>query len=270
MRMRKALVGAAAVLLAVVVVLLAAAGVDFGTSIYAEYRLARAVRQTANLGFDPFVAIIAFPLIPQAMRHRYEDLEIKATAVDRPVIDKATLEATMHSIDLTDASWLIRPAAKLPVGKLESRIIIDSRHLGHYLGIRDLIVEAPSKDTNNATGGTTESGISGSHGLVFTGTPLAAHFTKRVSVAVDLSMASDDQTTLVFTPTDVLTGPNTADEAVPAEKRDAVLAAFAGKLPDQKLPFGVAPTSQGARGSDVIIEGITSGLTITLSGFNRA
>jgi hypothetical protein len=32
----------------------------------------------------------------------------------------------------------------------------------------------------------------------------------------------------------------------------------------------VAPTSQGARGSDVIIEGITSGLTITLDGFNWA
>ena len=54
------------------------------------------------------------------------------------------------------------------------------------------------------------------------------------------------------------------------DKRDAVLAAFTGRLPDQKLPFGVTPTSQGARGSDVIIEGITSGLTITLNGFNRA
>ena len=74
----------------------------------------------------------------------------------------------------------------------------------------------------------------------------------------------------MFTPTDVLTGPNTANQQVPAYKRDAVLAAFAGKLPDQKLPFAVAPTSQGARGSDVIIEGITSGLTITLDGFNRA
>jgi LmeA-like phospholipid-binding len=81
MRMRKALVGAAAVLLTVVVVLLAAAGVDFGTSIYAEYRLSRTVRETAHLDFDPFVAIIAFPLIPQAMSHRYEDVEIKATAV---------------------------------------------------------------------------------------------------------------------------------------------------------------------------------------------
>lgn len=266
MRMRKALAGAAAV----VVVLAGAVGADFGTSIYAEYRLARVVRDEANLGFDPFVAIIAFPLIPQAMRHRYDDVEIKATAVDRPVIGKATLEATMHSVDLADASWLIRPDAELPVGKLESRIIIGSRYVGQYLGIRDLIVEAPAKDTNNATGGTTESGISGSHDLVFTGTPRAAHFEKRVSVAVDLSMAGEDKTTLVFTPTGVLTGPDTADQPVPDDKRDAVLAAFAGRLPDQKLPFGVPPTTEGARGSDVIIEGITSGLTITLDGFNRA
>ena len=269
MRMRKVLVGATAVLLAVVIVVVGAAGVDFGTTIYAEYRLARAVRAAAHLGFDPFVAILGFPVIPQAMRNHYKELEIKATAVDRPVIGKATLEATMHSIDLTDASWLIRPDAKLGVGKLESRIIIDSLHLGRYIGIRDLMVEAPPQETNDATGGTTESGISSNHGLVFTGTPKSAHFDKRVSVAVDLSMAGDDKTTLVFTPTGVLTGPDTADQKVPDDKRDAVLAAFAGKLPDQKLPFAVAPTSQGARGSDVIIEGITTGLTIDLDGFNR-
>jgi hypothetical protein len=53
--MRKVLVGVAAVLLAVVIILVGAFGVDFGTSIYAEYRLARSVRETAHLGFDPFV-----------------------------------------------------------------------------------------------------------------------------------------------------------------------------------------------------------------------
>jgi hypothetical protein len=259
------------VVLAVVVVLVGAAGVDFGTTIYAEYRLARTVRQAAQLGFDPFVAILGFPVIPQAMRDHYNELEIKASAVERPVIGKATLEATMHSIDLIDTSWLIGADAKLRVnGKLESRIIIDSLHLGRYMGIHDLMVEAPPQETNNATGGTTESGISGSRGLVFTGTPKSAHFDKRVSVAVDLSMAGDDKTTLVFTPTGVLTGPDTANQQVPDDKRDAVLAAFAGKLPDQRLPFGIAPTSQGARGSDVIIEGITRGLTVTLDGFNRA
>ena len=37
----------------------------------------------------------------------------------------------MHDIDLTEASWLMRPDADLPVGKLESRIIIDSRPPRH-------------------------------------------------------------------------------------------------------------------------------------------
>ena len=268
--MRRVLISVIAAVAAVAVIVVGVVGVDYGASIYAEYRLSCNVRKAANLGSDPFVAILAFPFIPQAMSGHYNELEIKANGTDHPMTGKATLEATMHSIDLTDASWLIRPDAKLRVGKLESRIIIDSLHLGRYMGIRDLIVEAPTQYTNNATGGTTESGISGNHGLVFTGTPRAAHFDKRVSVAVDLSIAGDDHTTLVFTPTDVLTGPNTANQKVPADKRDAVLAAFTGKLPDQKLPFGVAPTNEGARGSDVIIEGITSGLTITLDGFNRA
>lgn len=72
------------------------------------------------------------------------------------------------------------------------------------------MVEAPIADTNDATGGTTESGISDSRGLVFTGTPTAAGFDRRVSVSVDLSMTGPQRSTLTFTPTAVLTGPGTA------------------------------------------------------------
>lgn len=254
---------------AVTALLVAAVGVDFGTSVYAEYRLSRAVRQAADLRSDPFVAILAFPFIPQAVQKHYSELEIKARAVDRPMIGKAMLEATMHSVDLADASWLVQPDALLPVGRLESRIIIDSVHLGRYLGINDLMVEAPPEETNDATGGTTESGISTSRGLVFTGTPKSAGFDKRVSVSVDLSIAGNDHTTLVFTPTGILTGPDTADQRVPDDQREKVLSAFRGSLPQQRLPFGVLPTSQGARGSDVIIEGITEAVTIRLQEFNQ-
>ncbi|OBK46219.1 mannan chain length control protein LmeA [Mycobacterium kubicae] len=270
MRMRKVWVGATVVAVTVGVLALAAIGVDYGTSIYAEYRLSTNVRKAANLEADPFIAILAFPFIPQAMREHYNELEIKANAVEHAAVGKATLEATMHSVDLTDASWLIRPDAKLPVGKLESRIIIDSVHLGRYLGITDLMVEAPQQESNDATGGTTESGISGSHGLVFSGTPKAAHFDHRVSVSVDLSVAPEDKTTLIMTPTGVLTGPNTADQTVPDDKLDAVLRAFSSRLPDQKLPFGVAPNTVGARGSDVIMEGITRNVTVTLDGFKQS
>lgn len=265
MQVRKVLIRAAAV---IGVLLLVAAGVDFGTSIYAEYRMSRAVRQAAQLRSDPFVAILAFPFIPQAIRGHYRELEIKAFGVPHPHVGQATLEATMHSVDLSQATWLPRPGAAIAVGTLESRIIINSMRLGQFLGVRDLMVEAPRAETNDATGGTTESGISGNHGLVFTGTPRSAGFTAKVSVAVDLSIAPEDPTTLVFTPTDILTGPDTADQPVPDALRDAVLAAFAARLPDQKLPFGVPPTTQGARGSDVIIEGITTGTTITLDRFN--
>ncbi|MGV1087049.1 MAG: mannan chain length control protein LmeA [Mycobacterium sp.] len=251
-------------------VTLAGVGADFGAAIYAEYHLARHVRSAAGLPFDPWVAILGFPFIPQALGHHYHELEIKAGGVDHPVVGKVTLEATMHDIGLDQASWLMRPDADLPVGELESRIIIDSRHLGGFIGIKDLNVEEPAEETNDATGGTTESGISGNKGLVFTGTPTKAGFDKLVSVTVDLTLAGPDQSTLVFTPTGVVTGPNTADQAVPDDQRAAVLGAFAASMPGQRLPFGVKPTSEGARGSDIIIEGIAEEVTVRLNGFNKS
>ncbi|BBY56497.1 mannan chain length control protein LmeA [Mycobacterium koreense] len=254
-------------LAAVLAVALAAVGIDFGTSIYAEYRLSRSVRTAAHLESDPNVAILGFPFIAQARADRYGELEIKAVDVAHPRVGRAALEATMHDIDLLDRSWLIEPDATLHVGTLESRIIIDSRHLGQFMGIRDLMVEAPPADTNDATGGTTESGISRSEGLVFTGTPTAADFHRPVSVSVDLTMAGPDRSTLVITPTGILTGPDTADQHVPEDRQTAVFAAFAARLPDQRLPFTVAPTSWGARGSEVIIEGIVDDVTVTLPQF---
>jgi hypothetical protein len=264
-RVRKLLIGVLATATALVV---AAVGADFGAAIYAEYRLARSVRSAANLAWDPSVAILGFPFIPQAMGRHYDEVEIKASGVDHSVVGKASLEATLHSIDLTDASWLIGPDAKLPVGKVESRIIIDSTHVGRFMGIPDLLVEAPQRETDDSTGGTTESGISSNRGLVFTGTPKEAGYDEKVSIAVDLSVAGPDNTTLVFTATGVLTWAGTADQPVPEEKTPAVLAAFSTRLPGQKLPFGIAPTSEGARGSDVIIEGIAEGVTISLGEFN--
>ncbi len=162
MRVRKVFTAVAASTLAVGLV---GAGIDTGAAIYAEYQLSRHVRSAAGLPFDPWVAILGFPFIPQALRHRYDELEIKANGVEHPVVGNVTLESTMHDIGLSQATWLMRPDADLPVGMLESRIIIDSRHLGTFIGIKDLAVEAPLADTNDPTGGTTESGISGSTGF---------------------------------------------------------------------------------------------------------
>ncbi|MDT5005288.1 MAG: hypothetical protein QOJ24_2464 [Mycobacterium sp.] len=254
---------------AVAAVAIAAVGADFSAAIYAEYRLARAVRSEAQLNFDPWVGIIGFPFISQARGRHYSQIEIRANGVDHPVAGKVSYEATLYSIDLPEDSWLIDASTKLAVAKVESRTMIDSTHLGRFMGIPDLLVETPLKEANNPTGGTTESGISSNKALVFTGTPKSAGFDERVSIAVDLSVAGPDQTTLVFTATGVLTGAGTADQQVPEDKTQAVLAAFTTALPGLKLPFDIAPTSEGARGSDVIIEGIAEGVTVTLDEFTQ-
>jgi hypothetical protein len=106
--------------------------------------------------------------------------------------------------------------------------------------------------------------------LVFTGTPKKAGYDKKVSISVDLSIAGPDQTTLIFAATGVMTGAGTADQSVPDDKLPAVLAAFSTSLPGQKLPFDVRPTSEGARGSDIIIEGIVTGVTIALKEFRQS
>jgi hypothetical protein len=266
-RVRKLLIGLVATLTTIVAVAVVS---DFGTAIYAEYRWARSVRSANALGFDPWVGILGFPFTTQAMRHRYREVEIRAGGVDHPVVGKVSLEATMHSVDLGQSSWLAQPDATLPIGKLESRIIIDSTHVGRFMGIKDLLVEAPSRETNDPTGGTTESGISSNTGLVFTGTPKSSGFPHKVSVSVDLSIIGSEQTTLVLKATGVLTGAGTADQEVPEEQRAAVLAAFSTTIPGQKLPFGLKPTSEGARGSDVIIEGISTGVTVHLNGFRQS
>lgn len=247
-----------------------AAVTDFGAAIYAEYRWARTVRSANDLGFDPWVSILGFPFATQAADHRYREVEIRAGGVAHPVVGRVSLEATLHVVDLSSSSWLVGAYSKLPVGEVESRIIVDSTHVGRFMGIKDLLVEAPPKDPNSSIGGKTESGISDSHGVVFTGTPPSIGFDKKVSVAVDLSVTGEHNSTLVFTATGILTGAGTADQAVPDDRRAAVLAAFSTRIPGLKLPFGVAPTSQGARGSDVIIEGITSGVTIAVNGFRQS
>lgn len=249
-------------LIAVGAVFIVVLGVDFVAAVYAEYRLARTVRDVTGLNFDPAAVILGFPFLSQAREHQYSEIEIKVQGADHPVSGKASREATLHSVGVEQASWLIKPHADMPVAQVESRIIIDSTHLGRLLGIADLMVNAP--DTDEAP---TESGISGSTGLIFTGTPPVPTITEPISVAVDLAITGIDRSTLICAPTDVLIGPGTADRRVADEDKEAVLAAFTATIPEQRLPFGVLPSSVGVRGSDIVIEGIADDVIIRLDQF---
>ncbi|CPZ72764.1 Probable conserved exported protein [Mycobacteroides abscessus] len=91
-----------------------------------------------------------------------------------------------------------------------------------------------------------------------------------MTVSVDVSVGGPDKTDLQLVATSVVTGPGTADRDVPEEQQAGVFAAFTKVVPRQKLPFAIEPTTVGARGSDVIIEGIAEGVTISLDAFKQS
>src|SRR3954454_2721483 len=140
---RKLVVGAIS---AVAAVAIAAVGAEFSAALYAQYRVARAVGSEAKLNFDPWVGIIGFPFISQARGRHYSQIEIRANGVDHPVAGNVSYEATLYSIDVPEHPWLVDASTKLAVAKLESRTIIDSPHLGRFMGIPDLLVETPLKE----------------------------------------------------------------------------------------------------------------------------
>ncbi len=115
-----------------------------------------------NLNFDPWVGILGFPFITQAADRHYNEVEIRADGVDHPVVGQG-LPGGHPALDRSDRSdsWLI-DAGRQAAGRRSSRAASSStpRIVGRFMGIPDLLVEAPPKETNDATGGTTESGIS--------------------------------------------------------------------------------------------------------------
>ncbi len=240
--MRKLLAGLIATLTTLV---LGAVAVDFGAAIYAEYRLARSVRTAAHLPFDPWASILSFPFIAQAAHHRYKEVEIRATGVDQAITGKVSLEATLHGVDLRDSSWLIGPDATLPVGKLESRIIIDSRHVGgDVMGIKDLQVEAPTagvqrRHRQHHGVGHLQRRRSGVHRHA--GRRRFRQAGQRLGRSHSRRPEPDHPG--VHPPDQRAHRTRHRRSAVPQDHTAAVLAAFTSQVPGQKLPFGLTPTS---------------------------
>ena len=94
----KRLAAALAVVLAIAVI------VDFGSSIFAEYRLARSVRAAAGLNWDPSAVILGFPFIPQAVARRYGEVEIKTNDVEHAHVGKASLDNLSGPISIASAA----------------------------------------------------------------------------------------------------------------------------------------------------------------------
>ncbi|WP_330182185.1 LmeA family phospholipid-binding protein [Nocardia sp. NBC_01503] len=107
-------------LVTLVLIIGLAIAADFGAAAYAENAAAEAMRNTANLGSNPSVDIKGFPVLLQAAKGKYDDLEIKANHVGTEKFGFVDVAATLHGVELPLTDLANRELHRVPVDRLEA------------------------------------------------------------------------------------------------------------------------------------------------------
>lgn len=255
--------------------------IDFGAAAYSEYRVSRALRVGADLSADPEVTIHGFPFLGQALEGRYQSVGIRAQVVRPDISGQIYVEANLTGVRLPFRDLSDGNVRRVPVEKLDARMVIEPVELGRMFNIPDLQVHSRPADKSDGTGGSGGSGMTTtSDGLILTGT-LPGTVTRpggngaqlsgdKVSVQAELRLVG---TQVEITATGFYrgTGPDlpTSTMEVPEVDRPAVLAMFSRIIDTKELPFGIQPTKVFALGGQIQVEGKGENVTIDLDRLQR-
>ncbi|MGN2641829.1 LmeA family phospholipid-binding protein [Nocardia takedensis] len=254
--------------------------VDFGAAAYSEYRVSRALRVGADLSADPEVTIHGFPFLGQALAGRYQSVGIRAQAVRTDIAGQIYVEANLTGVRLPFRDLSDGRVRKVPVEKLDARMVIEPVELGRLFNIPDLQVHSRPADKSDGTGGSGGSGMTTADGkLILTGTlpgtPVGqggsgAQLTgDKVSVQADLRLVGN-QVEITATGFYKGSGPDLPTSVVvPEPDRPGVLARFSRIIDTKELPFGIEPTKVFALGGQIQVEGKAENITIDLDRLQR-
>lgn len=255
--------------LIVVAALIAVALVaELGSAATAEYRLSRELRAAAGLSDDPEVTLGGFPYLTSGGQHSKLTIAVPATVEGRT----ARLEAQMTDVGIPGGLLpRFTPDTPITAGAVESRVRLDQKAVGRFMGIVDLQVHTPAPKRPGA-GSPADGYVKASKGIVLTGTvplPTASEPERTVKISVAADFAHQGPA-IAVTATGVYTGPedHAKAELQPGEE-PKVLAAFTRVLPPMALPFGIAATGARAENADVVLFGEASGVTVVPGAFYR-
>lgn len=241
--------------------------VDFGSAAYAEYRLSRELRDGGQLDADPAVTIHGFPFLTQAWAGKYDNIEFRAQGVESDLVGEVTIEADLMGAKAPASDVIDGTIQKVPVDRLEGRMMIDATVLGQFLGIPDLQVSAPPADKSDGTGGSGGSGTPTNGGVVLTGTVPIGPVETTVSVQADLVL---DGSSVQIVASDFYFGPEGhADFTIPPELAPRILGLFSRTIDTSVIPFGVVPTEVYAEGSQIVIEGVGENVVVDLQQLRK-
>lgn len=130
--------------LLVLAVLLAAA--DRWVVHLAEQTVAKQAQTSADLRTRPTVAIHGFPFLTQAVRGRYERIDVSANDLDRGGVRLSRLDVTLLGVQLPLSDALHGSVSSIAVESLDASAVVTFADLAHRSGVMAMTIEPEGAD----------------------------------------------------------------------------------------------------------------------------
>lgn len=124
---------------------------DRSAAALGERALARELQATADLPEPPEVSVTGFPFLTQALRGRYDRVEVRAERVPAADTTLTDLDAVLTGLRVPLSDVLSDSVEQVPVERLEARVLLSYDDLSRRSQDRDLTV-APAGDRVRVTG----------------------------------------------------------------------------------------------------------------------
>ncbi|MGH3782910.1 MAG: LmeA family phospholipid-binding protein [Pseudonocardiaceae bacterium] len=255
-------------IIAVLVIVALAVAADFGAAAFAEYTVAKQMRQQLGLASDPSVRINGFPFLTQAVAGHYTAIDIQASGVAADPLHDLDVEATLHDVVAPLTEVTSGDLHSVRAAKVDGLVRIKDTDLGRAIGIEDLRIQQPSDQEIKELlpqGTPTSDSPRGTRApikMVAT-TDLAGQRAEITAFGViELTRGL-----VRITTSDVrLAGNGVGEVGLPRAARQTLLNTLSTEIKTGGLPFAVTPTKIWVETGSIVVEGNANNVSLRQAG----
>jgi hypothetical protein len=252
-------------IITVLIVIALAVAADFGAAAFAEYTIAKQLRQQLTLANDPSVRINGFPFLTQAVAGHYSAIDVRTGGVTADPLHDLDVEAPLHDVEAPLSEVTSGTLHSVRAARVDGRVRIKDSDLGRAIGIEDLRIQQPSDQEIKE--------------LLPAGTPTGASARSdrapvRMTATTDLLGQRTDiigvgliELTgglVRITVKDVrLSRDGVGQVNLPRGIRQTLLTTLSTNVKPGGLPFAVTPTSVEVQTGSVVVEGTANNVTMS-------
>jgi hypothetical protein len=252
-------------IITVLIVIALAVAADFGAAAFAEYTIAKQLRQQLTLANDPSVRINGFPFLTQAVAGHYRAIDIRAGRIAADPLHDVDVEATLHDVEAPLSEVTSGDLHSVRAARVDGRVRIKDSDLGRAIGIEDLRIQQPSDQEIKE--------------LLPAGTPTGASV-RGTRAPVRMTATTDllgQRTEIIGVGLIELTGglvrisvkdvrlsrDGVGQVNLPRAIRQTLLTTLSTNVKPGGLPFAVTPTSVEVVTGSVVVEGTANNVTMS-------